>query len=184
MELIPGEQKNYFSSDTTYKSSSSSNNDNLLYTIKFFNGLQFDGLPKHDLRLKIGNSVMLLGNLNRAKGLCNGARLLITHLAKWSIATIINSGTRCGIRVIIHRIIRMPNDLKWPFKLRRQQLPLSLCYAMTIHKSLGQSINCVGLFLLKQVFTQGQLDVAASRVTSKEGLIILNTDDEMKNPST
>ncbi|TMX04709.1 hypothetical protein EJD97_005663 [Solanum chilense] len=57
-----------------------------------------------------------------------------------------------------------PNDSKCPFKLNRRQLPVAPCFALTINKSQGQSLNHVGLYLPKQVFTHGQLCVALSRV--------------------
>jgi hypothetical protein len=47
------------------------------------------------------------------------------------------------------------NDTKWPFKLRRRQFLLSVCFAITIKKSQGQSLKNVGLYLLKQVFCLG-----------------------------
>ena len=45
--------------------------------------------------------------------------------------------------------------------------------AMSINKIQGQSLKQVGLYLLKPVFTHGQLYVALSRVKSVVGLKIL-----------
>jgi ATP-dependent DNA helicase PIF1 len=52
---------------------------------------------------------------------------------------------------------------------------------MTINKSQGQSLNKGGIYLNKQVFCHGQLHVALSRVTNKEGLKLLIDDNDSPN---
>jgi hypothetical protein len=51
---------------------------------------------------------------------------------------------------------------------------------MTINKAPGQSLKKVGLDLCIPCFSHGQLYVALSRVTSKDGIIILLPHDKFE----
>ncbi|KAK1427540.1 hypothetical protein QVD17_16227 [Tagetes erecta] len=71
-----------------------------------------------------------------------------------------------------------PSDKRIPVKICRKQFPIALCFAMTINKSQGQSLDREGLYLSRPVFSHGQLYVAISRVKSKKGLKILICENE------
>ena len=73
----------------------------------------------------------------------------------------------------IPRIDCTSNEGDLPFKLFRRQLPIRLCFAMTINKSQGQTLHTVGVDLRTPVFTHGQLYVALSRVTDVGRLKVL-----------
>ncbi|EOA29447.1 hypothetical protein CARUB_v100253440mg, partial [Capsella rubella] len=138
------------------------------------------GLPHHALRLKIGAPVMLLRNIDPKGGLCNGTRLQITQMANRVVEAKVITGDRIGDIVLIPQVVVTPSDTKLPFKMRRRQFPLSVAFAMTINKSQGQSLEHVGIYLPKPIFSHGQLYVALSRVTSKKGLKILIVNKEGK----
>lgn len=121
---------------------------------------------------------MLLRNLNQSTGLYNGTPLIVTQLGKWHVQGKILKGTNKGDLVFIPRIIMTPTDAKLPFKLKLRQLLLAICFAMMINKSQGQSFKKVGPDLLKQVFSHEQLYVSLSRVTSRDSLCILNTNEK------
>jgi len=72
-------------------------------------------------------------------------------------------------------LTRSESDL--PLKFQIRQFPISLCFAKTINKRQGQTLNKVGLYLPRLMFTHGQLYVVVSRVKSKKGLKILILDD-------
>lgn len=62
-----------------------------------------------------------------------------------------------------------------PQALVREQLPLVLAWAMSIHKSQGQSIDRLRVDL-RRTFEKGQIYVALSRATNKEHLEVYNFD--------
>jgi len=55
---------------------------------------------------------------------------------------------------------------------------------MTINKSQGLSLKNVWIYLPSPVFLHGQLYIAVSRITSKDGLKILITDEDGDNVTT
>jgi len=77
-----------------------------------------------------------------------------------------------------------PSKTTLPLRFKRWQFPIIPAFAMTIHKSQGQSYGRVGIYLLEPLFTHGQLYVALSRVRSKNQLKIemsANSDNCVDN---
>ena len=99
--------------------------------------------------------------------------MLVYSLGRFSIQVRLLSRDFDGQLRTIPRIKLESTDHQLSFTLSHKQFPLTLCFAMTINKSQGQSFEAIGVDLQTLVFTYGQFYVAASRVTSKAGLSIL-----------
>jgi ATP-dependent exoDNAse (exonuclease V) alpha subunit len=66
----------------------------------------------------------------------------------------------------------------WPAEegLQRQQVPLRLAYAITIHKAQGATLDCALIDIGPNTFEYGQAYVALSRVKSLDSLYIWELD--------
>ncbi|KAL7085980.1 hypothetical protein ACP275_14G310800 [Erythranthe tilingii] len=178
LSLVPEDEKVYLSFDSPCTANESVDSHHDIHTPEFLNTITSSGLPNHELKLKKGVHVMLLRNIDQSNGLCNGTRLTITRLGNRVLEAKIISGSNVGQKVFIPRLSLTPSDSRIPFHFQRRQFPIVLSFAMTINKSQGQSIQNVGLYLEKPIFSHGQLYVAISRVTSRKGLKILIVDKE------
>ncbi|KAI9078409.1 hypothetical protein K1719_039628 [Acacia pycnantha] len=125
---------------------------------------------------------MLMHNIDKSNGLCNGTRLIVTKLEKRVIVARLMSSDKSHGNVLIPRITITPSDASLPFTFFRRQFPIILSFEMTINKSQGENLKNVGLYLPRPVFTHGQLYVVVSRVCSKDDLKILILDED-ENPT-
>ncbi|CAI0452098.1 unnamed protein product [Linum tenue] len=165
---FPGDEVTYFSSDSIEVDPGKEGVVDADYTTEFLNTLKVGNFPDYELKLKVGCPVILMWNMDQTVGLCNGTRMIVKTLGKWFIEVEVLTGTNVGDRVF----------------LPRRQYPIALCFGMTINKSQGQKLDHVGLCLQRQVFSHGQLYVALSRVTTRQGLKILIENDNDEDPNS
>ena len=167
-----GEERIYYSADSIV---SEDPNDAVNYPTEFLNSLTLSGMPPHQLILKPGTIVMLMRNLAPKKGLCNGTRLMVKSLQRYSITAEILSECNRGDVIHIPRIDLAPSDVQLPFILKRRQFPIIPAFAVTINKSQGQTYDIVGLQLNEPVFSHGQLYVALSRSRNRNNIKVAIT---------
>ena len=88
---------------------------------------------------------MLLRNIDPARGLCNGTRLVVVRIDSYMLqARLANKSD--GPVELIPRFTLSTQEGESSFTLRKQ-FPVKLCFAMTINKSQGQSLKHVGVDL-------------------------------------
>ncbi|KAG5524309.1 hypothetical protein RHGRI_031096 [Rhododendron griersonianum] len=113
-------------------------------------------------------------------------RLICRALHKHVIVAQIAVGEHQGDIVFISRISLQPTDVKlYPVQFTRRRFPLRLCFAMTINKAQGQTLDTVGVNLQQPVFSHGQLYVALSPATIAARIkVILNAFYDGKEEPT
>ena len=156
----------------------------ILQPPEFLNSLTLSGIPPHSLKLKLFQPVILLRNINQNIGLCNGSRFILKTLHDKIIDVEIATGTHAGKRHLLPKTPMTPPDTGLPFVFRRLQFPIKPAFAITINKSQGQTLDAVGIYLRKPVFTHGQLYVALSRVTDPGNITIAQPITNAFPPAT
>ena len=137
------------------------------------NKLDADAPYSAALDLRIGAQVMLLTNMDIDKGLVNGSRGIITGFALAAGRSLPVVKFKVGGERIIEPYVWYSHEMP---HIGRQQIPLRIAYAITIHKSQGASIDAAIIDIGKSTFEYGQAYVALSRVRSLEGLHIYALD--------
>jgi hypothetical protein len=135
------------------------------------------------IELKVGAQVVLLQN-DKDKRWVNGTVATVTALEKYDK----KKKTEDKITVCVDGIDYTLEKATWE-KIRYEydhaedevkaevvssftQFPIRLAWALTIHKSQGQTYESVALDLTTSTFAPGQMYVALSRATSLEGLYL------------
>lgn len=119
------------------------------------------------LKLKPGARVILLNNLNVKKGLCNGS--IGTFLRKKGDLLVCKFNNQ---EEFINKVTFEVHE-KSKLVFEREQYPLALGYAVSIHKSQGMSLDSVAIDF-SRIFAPHQAYVALSRARSYDGLYLKN----------
>ncbi|GFW26081.1 ATP-dependent DNA helicase [Trichonephila clavipes] len=170
---LPGQEYAYKSIDCILN-----DDEAVQYPIEILNSIQTLDLQAHIMILKVGAPIMLIRNTDALR-LCNGTRLIVNKMMQHVIRATVLTGCAKGEDVFIPRIPIILSDNTIQFK--RIQFPLKLCFAMTINKSQGQSLEIAGIDLQTPCFSHGQLYVACSRVGKEEKFFVHTLNGTAKN---
>jgi ATP-dependent exoDNAse (exonuclease V) alpha subunit len=139
----------------------------------------------HELEIFVGSRVMLRANINVEQGLVNGAMGDIIEII-WpyfrrgpvdptDIPSVRIDFGRDGIHIILPRTVQFDAMHNYG-KVERRMLPLILCWACTVHKMQGSTVDYAVVYLGSALFVPGQAYVALSRVRTLDGVRIEDLD--------
>jgi len=141
-----------------------------------------------ELVLKVGAQVMLIANTNVEAGLVNGRLGIVTKFID-AHTEIVDKMNKNGVLVKVpvqhsEKVrVRFKNKQEEDFcahewklendeSVSRNQIPLILAYAITIHKSQGATLDSAYIDIGSSVFEYGQAYVALSRVKNLDALYL------------
>ena len=123
------------------------------------------------IQLKIGAQVMLTKNLSGNKGLVNGSRGVVVKISPSGLPYVrfVSETLSTSSEPVAIERVTWTNSIGGRVVAQRSQIPLSLAYAITVHKSQGMSLDKVEISL-ERAFEAGMAYVALSRAKTMEGL--------------
>ncbi len=139
-----------------------------------------------EVTLKVGARVMFVANDKKYKQFYNGLQGTVTevHSDYVVVETDSNNDVACN-KIDVYpftftkrKIIMKGSEPEYETELAMTQIPLRVCYAITIHKSQGASIRQIEIDC-KGMFERGQFYVAISRATDPKGIKLHNFDRKL-----
>ena len=126
------------------------------------------------VKLTLGSQVMVTRNIDPCMGIVNGTRGVVTSFGLDFVMIKLVSGQEYPVtyfHVKPEMFERFPDKL-----IDFKYMPLSLSWAMSIHKSQGTTLDCMEVDLGSDIFSHGQAYVGLSRATSSSAVRIVKLD--------
>ena len=157
-----------------------------MFSHKILDTMNAPDAPPHTLKFRVGDLVFLTRNYSMKAKLTNNSKHEVIQIDARRHVIIVRA-LATGLLHVIHRInfhveVKSKHRDVVNFTLLRRQFPLRLCYAMTIDKSQGQTLQRVGLDLREHAFSHGQIYVAYSRVMESKSILTL-VEEENRSKS-
>lgn len=121
------------------------------------------------LELCVGAQVILLRNLDVSAGLCNGSRGVIVKFTATN-HPVVRFANEQQVTIVPQPFAIMQNNVSVAV---REQVPLQVGYALSVHRSQGMSLD-KAIIDLSGTFEFGMVYVALSRLRSLAGLQLRN----------
>jgi len=126
-------------------------------------------VEKYHVELTMKAQVIITRNIDISCGIVNGKRGVITHLD----VDFILIKDKCGD---IHKIEYFRDINEKEYNSWISHMPVRICYALSIHKAQGMTIDALELDLGKNIFTYGQAYTALSRAKNLKSIKIIDVD--------
>lgn len=123
------------------------------------------------LTLKVGTQVMCTRNVSIEEGIVNGTIAVVENITMRKGEYIIILRLSSGRLYELSKVFTPCESLKTE-DCGLKQFPLTLAWAVSIHKSQGITLECAEMDIGKSIFEYGQTYVALSRVKSLDGLYL------------
>lgn len=160
LDRMPGIEHRFEATNAVQYSSDANQAEH--YAVEYLQSINLASLPPSCLRLRIGVPLILIRNLSPKQGMCNGTRLRLLGISRNCLQVAILGGKWDGEIHLLPKLKLTTTDEDLPFILERKQFPVRVCFAMTVNKSQGPSLEKVGVDLRTDAFTHGQFYVALS----------------------
>lgn len=135
------------------------NKNSDVYCDEYISSLPLKGVPPASLLLKKNGRYMITKNYDISRGVVNGTLVELLHYKRHVVQVQLLTGAQTGRIMLLPRIschVTTENS-GLPFAFTRTQFPMMPAYAVSVHKSQGQSLHTVGLWIDQDCFAHGQL---------------------------
>jgi ATP-dependent DNA helicase PIF1 len=132
---------------------------------------------KFDIELTVNSQIIIVRNIDFGEFLVNGTRGVIKHLDdNYVIISDINGKT--------HTINYYRDVYNNKYSSHITHMPIRTCYALSIHKSQGMTIDALELDLGPNIFACGQSYTALSRAKNLRSIKILDVSKDSFKTNT
>jgi ATP-dependent DNA helicase PIF1 len=131
-----------------------------------------------DIELTMGSQIIIIRNIDVATGLVNGKRGVITHLGDDYIIIKDVANEAFKIEYFKDSDEKSFDPVKKCCTAFICHMPVRTCYALSIHKSQGMTIDALELDLGKNIFAAGQAYTALTRAKTLQSIKIINVDKD------